>query len=455
MIIKKICFAAAILSMPFLVVAQNRAVIDKIVGTVGNELILLSDVEEQYDLLEKQKGVLPEDFRCLILENLLAEKLLLNQARLDSIEVSPEEVEAQLQARIDQILAYMNNDVQQFEDYYGQTISQVKDAFRQDLEHQLLVQRMRSKIVSEIKVTPSEVKAFFNRIHPDSLPYFNAEVEIGEIVYNPKVNEEQRQIALDKIEELRKRIVENEEDFAELARKHSHDPGSARIGGDLGMQRRGTFVPEFEAEAYNLSKDEVSEVVETEFGFHILQLLDRRGNNIHCRHILIKPEITQADLDLAKQTLLKVKKQLEKDSITFSQAVKTYSDKNLPSYNNDGDLQNPKTGKTIFEIGDLDPEIYFTIDTMDVGEYSSPIEIRTQSGEIAYQVVFLKSRTAPHKASLQLDYSKIKAAATDQKINQAVNDWVFGKINSTYIEVDGMFQSCDVLKKWLAEIEGP
>ena len=452
---KKLFYILAVLTLPGLAVAQNRKVIDKIVGTIGNELVLLSDVEEQYDLLSKQKGTLPPDFRCIITENLFAEKLLLNQAKLDSILVTPDEVEAQLQARIDQILAYMNNDVQQFEDYYGQTVNEVKEAFRSDLENQLLVQRMRAKIVSEVTVTPSEVKTFFNNIDPDSLPYFNSEVEIGEIVYNPKVNEEQKEISRKKLEEVRQRIVEGGEDFAELAKIYSDDPGSGRIGGDLGMQRRGTFVPEFEAAAYNLEKNQISELVETEFGFHIIQLLDRRGNNIHCRHILVKPDITQADLDLAVETLNKVRRQLQNDSISFSYAVKTYSDKNIPSYNNDGDLQNPKTGKTIFETGDLEPEIYFTIDTMEVGEISSPIEFLGPTGERAYRLVYLKSRTSPHKANLQQDYSKIKAACKEQKTNQIVSDWVYDKISSTFIEVDPIYQNCEVLEKWLPEKAKP
>jgi peptidyl-prolyl cis-trans isomerase SurA len=452
---KKLIYSLVILALPILANAQNRAVIDKIVGTIGNELVLLSDVEEQYDLLEKQKGVLPEGFRCIILENLLAEKLLLNQSKLDSIEVTAEEVEAQLQARIDQILAYMNNDIQQFEDYYGQSISEVKESFRQDLENQLLVQRMRSKIVSEVKITPSEVKKFFSQIEPDSLPYFNSEVEIGEIVYNPKVSDEQNELSKAKLEKIRKRIVEDGEDFAELAKKYSHDPGSGRLGGDLGMQRRGTFVTEFEAAAYNLTKDEISEVIQTEFGFHIIQLLDRRGNNIHARHILIKPEITEADLDLAVEKLNRIKVQLQKDSISFSKAVKLYSDENIPSYNNDGDLQNPKTGKTVFETGDLEPEIYFTIDTMEVRDISAPIQFLSQSGEIAFRLIYLKSRTAPHKANLQLDYSKIKAAAIEQKTNQIVSDWVYDKIGSTFIEIDPLYHSCDALEKWLRKEEKP
>jgi len=189
--------------------AQNKAIIDKVVAIVGNELILLSDVEEQYDLASKQQGVVPEGFRGTILENLLADRLLLNQARLDSIIVTDEEVESQLQARIDQILAYMNNDISQFEAYYGQSINEVKESFRQDLENQLLVQRMRSSIVADVNITPSEVKKFFNSIPTDSLPYFNSEVEIGEIVYKPKVNDEQREVSRTKLEEIRRRYFCN------------------------------------------------------------------------------------------------------------------------------------------------------------------------------------------------------------------------------------------------------
>lgn len=446
---KKVLYILLLFIIPALGFTQNRAVIDKIVGTVGNELVLLSDVEEQHDLVQKQRGVVPSDFRCVILENLLAERLLLNQAKLDSIVVGEEEVEAQLDARIEQILTYMNGDVGQFEDYYGQSVAKVKETFREDLRNQLLVQRMRSQIVSEVSVTPSEVKAFFHRIEPDSLPYFNSEVEIGEIVYNPKINAEESAKSRATLEELRRRIVEDGEDFGELASKYSDDPGSARIYGDLGMQRRGTFVPEFEAAAYNLEKDEISEVIETEFGFHILQLIDRRGNNIHVRHILIKPEITEADLKLARKTLERVRRQVMMDSISFSYAVKKYSDENIQSYNNDGTMVNPNTGKSIFETGDLDPEIYFTIDTMDIGDVSSPIEFSQRTGETAYRLVLLKSRTAPHKASLQTDYSKIKAAAIEQKTNLVVSEWVYDKITSTFIEIDPMFRSCPPLQKWL------
>ncbi len=450
---KRIILILIIAGFPILMMAQNRAIIDKVIAIVGSELILLSDVEEQYDLMSKQQGVLPEDFRGQILENLLADRLLLNQSRLDSIIVSDEEIESQLQARIDQILAYMNNDIAQFEAYYGQSIADVKASFRSDLENQLLVQRMRSSIVSDVNITPAEVKEFFHSIPIDSLPYFNSEVEIGEIVLKPEINDEQREISRTKLEEIRRRIVEDGEDFAELAKIYSDDPSSARIGGDLGMQRRGTFVAEFEAAAYNLEKDSISEVFESEFGFHFVQLLDRRGNNIHTRHILVRPLITQDDLLKTKTVLDSVKYLVDVDSINFSRAVKLFSDKKTQSYNNDGVIVNPNNGKAIFETGELEPGVYFAIDTLQVGEITNSIEFTDRDGSVGYKLILLKSRTIPHVANLSQDYSKIKAAATESKTNLYIMNWVGTKIQSTYIKIDPMFQDYPILQSWMVNKE--
>ena len=236
--------------------AQDRRVIDKVVGKVGNELILLSEVEDQFDLMRQQRGAIEDKARCNIVEGLLTQNLLLNQARLDSIAVSEEEVEAQLDARIERILTYMNNDVNQFRNYYGQGINEVKEQFRDDLKNKLLIERMQASIMESITVTPSEVKIFFGKIPKDSLPYFNSEVETAEIVYKPKINDEEKSKAIKLLEEIRDRIINGGEDFAELATKYSQDPGSGKRGGDLGWQRRGTFVPEFEAAAYGLEKGE-------------------------------------------------------------------------------------------------------------------------------------------------------------------------------------------------------
>ncbi|NRA49361.1 MAG: peptidylprolyl isomerase [Phaeodactylibacter sp.] len=428
----------------------QREVIDKVVATVGGELVLLSEVEEQRALMASQQPNLPEDIRCNIMDQVMANKLLLNQSKLDSIVVGDEEVEAQLDARIERILGFMNNDVNQFEEYYGQSINEVKAQFREDLKNQLLVERMRGQIMASVTVTPSEVKTFFGSIPQDSLPYFNSEVEIGEIVYKPEINKEEREKAISLLEELRERIVDLGEDFSELAGKYSDD-GSARAGGDLGWAKRGRYVPEFEAAAFRLEKDEVSPVIESMFGFHIIQMLERRGNSIRVRHILIKPEVTDADLELAKAHLDSVRQLITEDSMSFSFAVKRFGNDEQQSYNNDGRMVNPATGNTFFEIGDLDPDIYFTVDTMDVTNVSAPFMFRDPTGERYFRIVQLQSRSSPHKADLGKDYSKIQLAAIEAKKNDFINDWIEDKVEATYIDIDPMFGTCPVLRKWTVD----
>ena len=438
-------------------IAQDREILDKVIGVVGHELILLSDIEDQHALMEKQNGNLPEDFRCTILDQTLAQNLFLNQARLDSLVIGEDEIEAQLDARISQILAYMNNDPAQFREFYGATISEVKEQFRTDLENKLLIERMQANVIADATVTPSEVKEFFARIPVDSLPYFNSEVEVGEIVHFPKINAEEKAKARAKLVELKQRVEEGE-DFGELARRYSDDVGSARSpngGGDLSWVQRGQFVPEFEAAAYNLEKNQLSDIVESEFGFHLIELLERRGNSIHTRHILIKPEITQADHDLAVHHLDSVRNLIVKDSFPFPIAVKRFSHEKQQSYSNGGNLVNPKSGNTFFEIADLDPDIYFTIDTMGINNVSAPFAFKSGPDETAYRIVLLKSRTKPHKANLELDYSKIKTAALESKKNIFINDWVESRISATYISIDSAYGKCELLKKWNAKDINP
>ncbi|GJM33676.1 MAG: peptidylprolyl isomerase [Saprospiraceae bacterium] len=440
-------FVSIAFSLMALMSCAQRKIIDKVVATVGGELILLSEVEEQHALMEAQSGELPENARCEIMNSLLVSKLLLNQAKLDSIEISDGEVEDQLNARIDRILTYMNGDVTQFEAYYGQSIGEVKAQFREDLRNQILGERMRGQIMSGINVTPSEVKQFFAQIPIDSLPYFSSEVEVGEIVYKPKINAEERQNSISKLEEIRQQIIDGSVTFEEMAQKYSAD-GSGRAGGDLGWAKRGKFVPEFEAAAYKLDKDEISPVVESEFGFHLIQMLERRGNSIHTRHILIRPEITDNDLELARMHLDSVRQLIETDSMGFSTAVKLFSDENSQSYTNDGRIVNPNTGNTFFEIGDLDADIYFAVDTLDINEVSAPFEFNTPTGETQFRLVQLQSRTNPHKANLKEDYSKIQKAAIQAKQSEFINEWVMNRVNATFIALDQLYDGCPSLEPW-------
>jgi len=431
----------------------QKIVVDKVIAKVGGELVLLSELEEQHAYAESQQGVLPPDARCEILQQLLAQKLLLNQSKLDSIEVGDEEVETQMNARFERILSMMGGDVDQFEAFYGQSIPQAKESMRNELKNQLLTDRMRSEVLNSITVTPAEVKTFFQKIPADSLPYFNSEVEIREIVMQPQINSEQDQLAREKLEEIRKSILNGEEDFADMAQKYSDDPGSARQGGNLGLTQRGSFVPEFEAAAYNLEPMDISKVIKSEFGYHLIQLLERRGNAINTRHILIKPEITPDDLEQTVMKLDSIKSIIESDSINFSQAVKLYSNDKVQSYNNDGLIVNQQSGNAIFEVGDLEPDIYFTIDTMEVGHISVPFEYSDPRGEKLYRIILLQSRTNPHKASLGQDYAKIQKAAINEKKSIFINDWINGKIDATFINIDNGYYDCSNLDKWIKKRE--
>ncbi len=433
-----------------LIVFGQREKIDDIIAQVGEEIILLSEIEEQFALAAAQQGTeIPSEAKCGIIDQLLSQKLILNQAALDSVIISDEEIETQLNARIDRILSFMQGDVSQFEAYYGKSVNEVKADFRQDLRSQITTERMQSIILGEVKITPAEVKDFFSNIPVDSLPYFNSEVELGEIVYKPKVNDEERLKAMNKAQEIRDRIVEGGEDFAELATTYSHDPGSAKLGGDLGWAKRNTYVSEFEASAYTLENGEISELVETLFGFHILQLIERRGNSIKVRHILISPEITENDLDLAYSKVQEVRNEIAVDSISFSRAVKRFGDDKQQSYNNDGIMVNPATGNGFFEIGDLEPDIYFAIDTLEINEMTAPMKFQSPSGETLYRLVLLKSRTKPHKADLSLDYSRIQKAALESKKNIFINNWVEEKIGTTYIQFEDPYGTCQpIIERW-------
>ncbi len=423
-------------------------VLDKIIAIVGSEILLKSELDENIALARSQSGVLPEDADCLILNQLLSQKLLINQARLDSIQVLDEEVEGQMNARFEQILVMMNNDPQQFSDYYGMSITEAREKFRVDMKDQLLAQRMQQTVIADVKITPAEVISFFNEIPTDSLPYFNSEVEIGEIVYYPEPNDVELKKAKDEAFELRNMIVEQGANFSELAKSHSDDPGSGRLGGDLGWQKRGQFVPEFEAVAYTLEKGEISEVVKTEFGFHIIQLLERLGNRIHTRHILIQPAITQQDMADARTKLEEVRELIMTDSLSFSKAVKKYSSDKTQSYFNDGLMINPNSGSSFFETSELDVDVYFAIDTMKLNDVSSPIEQISDRREAAFKLLKLVSITEPHVASIQNDYSKIKNAAIEEKKGRATVKWVEETISNTYIKLDDDYLNCEALAPW-------
>ena len=430
-------------------VRAQSTVIDQVIARVGGEYVLLSDLEEQFALAASQTNEpIPAEARCQMLDQLLVGKLLFNQSKLDSIEVNDSEVEQQLSARIERILSYMGGSVQQFEEYYGQSITATKEQFREDLREQLAVDRMRGSVIRSVKVTPSEVKDFFAQIPRDSLPYFNAEVEVGEIAIKPEANAVTRAATVEKMEEIAAMIAAGEMTFEDAARKYSQD-GSRQAGGDLGWTKRGKFVPEFEAAAYNLEPGTISGVVESEFGYHLIKLVERRGNTIRVSHILLRPEVTEADVEKARSLLDSVANLVRIDSLRFSYAVKRYGFDKTQSYNNDGRMTNPASGNTFFEIGDLDPDIYFAIDELEVGELSEVLSYRDPGGDEMLHVVQLQARTPPHRATLAQDYAKIQQATIQSKQQKYLSDWIEKTIGSTFVEIDSRYHPCPQIQNWL------
>lgn len=431
---------------------SSAFLVDKIVANVGGELILLSEVNEQVAMLKERGSDPGEKGKCAILQNLILQNLMLNQAKLDSVEVTEEEVEAQLEARIDQILGMMNNDIDYFEEYYGMSINEVKREFRSDLMDKLLVERMQAQIVQNVKVTPSEVKDFFNSIPRDSLPYFNSEVEYREIVFKPEPSEVSKEAVVDLLTRLRDRIIDGE-DFADLASRYSEDPGSASQGGDLGWQKRGTFVPEFEAAVFNLKPGELSPIIKSPFGYHLIQLIDRRGNNVNARHILMSPDILDEDIEHKIELADSIRQLIAEDSISFEFAVQKYSYDKEQSSTNGGRVMNPATGNTFFEIDQLEPDIYFTLDSLNIDDISAPFVDRNARREKVVRIIQLLSRTDPHQANLDEDYNKISEAAKERKKTRHLNQWMKEKLQNTYIRVDELFDRCPPMLEQLDQLQ--
>lgn len=432
---------------------ESSVLVDKIIANVGSEAIFYSDIEEQYYAMVAQNGkAVPEDIRCLLFDQLLTQKLLLFIAERDStVTITDDDVESQLDSRMKQILQYMGGDEDRFKEYYGASIPEVKERFRDDMHDQILTQRMQEHITSSVKVTPAEVMAFFEMVPTDSLPYFNSEVEVAQLVMKPKVNAAESLKAYEALSDIRQRIQSGKETFEALAKKYSADFESAKQGGDLGWANRGSYVPEFEAAAYNLAKGELSPVIKTEYGYHLIQLIERKGNTIHCRHILIKPSITQQDVENTRHQLDSIRNVIANDTLSFEAAVSKYSDDEATK-NNAGTILNPATGTSYFEIGDLPTDIYFAIDNnnLAVGKISEPLEFQTEQGETAFRLILLKSQTEPHRANLQQDYARVQQVVLQQKKNYYANSWLIEHMPDVYVNINPEYPytDCPSFEKW-------
>jgi peptidyl-prolyl cis-trans isomerase SurA len=423
----------------------SQVVVDKVVAVVGSKIILSSDIEKQYVQYLAQGAEEGELTRCLIFDQLLLQKLMLNQAELDSIQVSEAQVESELDRRMRFYIKQIGSEAK-LEEYFKTTVRKLKDELREMIREQLLVQNMQGTITKDVVATPANVREFFESIHPDSLPYIDAEMEIAQIVRKPPVNDEERKRVKSVLEEYRRKIMAGE-DFAVYAALYSEDKSTAKRGGELGMFERGTMVPEFEAAAFNLRSGEVSPVIETKFGFHILQLIERRADQINVRHILLQPQTSDKDLYKAYAVLDSLRKEIQSGTISFDEAAQKFSD-DEETRNNGGLMMNPETGTTRLSPDKMERLLFFQVDSMSLNTVSSPLNMSTPDGKQAYRIVMVKARNAPHKANLKDDYQRIQEVALQNKQNKVLEDWVKKKRSHTYVHINESMPSCELLKVW-------
>jgi len=427
---------------------RAQQVIDEIVAVVGNEIILFSDVQIQKAQLKAQgyQGTLTD---CQVLEEILFEKLLLNQAKVDSLEVTDDMVQTQLDRRIDVFVRQIGS-VEALEDYYGKSIEEIRDEFFEVLKDQLLVQRMESEISADVNLTPSDVTDFYESIPKDSLPYINASVEMAQIVKYPEVSVREKERVRATLLEYKEKVESGEEDFETLAALYSDDPGSAAKGGSLGMKPRGTWVPEFDAVAFNLEEGEVSTPFKSDYGFHIMQMVERRGEMYNANHILLIPEISSSGLDEARVKLDSIRTLVLRDSVSFALAANKFSDDERTK-NQNGAIVNTQSGSTIFEMDELDPTIFPVIDTLEIGEVSIPFYFQSRNNEKGYRIIKLTNRTEPHRANLTDDYQSMQNMASERLKAQAMDKWVREKIDEAFIKIDEKYRDCAFGYPWLEE----
>lgn len=432
-----------VFSNPEKLIAQPQGeTIDKIVAIVGNNKILYSEVESQYWQLVMQGSPQSDELRCSIFEELLLQKLLLNQAQIDSITVSDSQVEGELDRRI-RYFIYQLGSKEKLEAFYGKSVLEIKEEFRDLIRDQILIQTMQGKITENVKVTPAEVRKYFMSLHPDSIPLIESTYEIGQLIIIPKVTDEERALLKAKLEALRERIVKGE-NFQAMAVLYSEDPGSSKKGGELGMFGRGDMFPEFEAAAFALkTPGEVSPVIETKVGFHLLQLIERKGDYVNVRHILFISKASPIALFNTKLKLDSVYNDILAGKISFTEAVNKYGAENLQSQ--DGIMVNSYSGNSRFtaeELNQMDPTIFFTIEKLEVGQVSKPVAFQDEEGKDAYRLLYLKSRTKPHRATLEEDYNTIQEIALQKKKLKAMQQWVNEKKGNTYVKIMEEFQGC-------------
>lgn len=437
---------AMMLALPSMA-QDNGIVLDKIVAIVGRQIVMYSDIEMQKLQVKTQNYSLPEDIDCQILEQGLYQKLLINQAIMDTVEVSEAQVTAETDRRINYYVSQIGSE-EKLEEYYKKKMPELREDLLDVVKEQLTAQNMEDYVTRDVTVTPQEVRDCFKSVPKDSLPTINTEFEIEQLSISPKIEETEILRIKDRLREFKERVAKGES-FSTLAVLYSEDPGSAMKGGELGFMSRNDLVQEFSAVAFNLTPNEVSKVVKTEYGYHIIQLIERRGERMNCRHILLKPQVSAAEKKNAMMRLDTIRQKIVNKEVTFKDACWMFSE-DEDTRRNGGIMLNPYTGTSLFEAEQLDPKVANAIRGLEVGEISKPFETEDDQGNTVCKIVLLRSKTKPHKANLTQDYQRIQNMAIERKKGDVLEEWLANTIDATYIKIDDDYKKCKFRnKEWL------
>ena len=419
-----------------------NGIIDKTIAVVGNEVIMISQLEDEVQMMKAYGMMSDKSGRCEILESMMSSKLFLMQARLDSLTVNNDNVESQLSQRLDQVRTSLGGD-EAVEEYFGKSMFKLRHEWRQTLEDQTLTQQMQQEISGKVpELTPYDVQQYVDETDPADLPLVPIKYQLSQICVYP--DREAANLAVkERLLAIRERII-NGEKFTTLARIYSQDPGSARKGGELGMASKSIFWPAFSDAAMSLKPGVVSQIVETPDGFHLIEVLEKKGDMFNARHILLRPEYTSEDREKGFKLLDSLKTELVKEEITFELAARFYS-QDPATRTNGGQMSDPMTGSSYFEIDQLKPQDYEAIRNLKVGEISEPIESldnEGRDGNLVYKIVKVDKIIPAHPATFQSDYTLLLDQATEAKRAEAIEEFINSKIKTTYIIIDPLFKDC-------------
>ncbi|MGC9373889.1 MAG: peptidylprolyl isomerase [Bacteroidales bacterium] len=446
----KFFISATLILLTFGLSAQDQLIADRVIAIVGDKIILQSDIENQVIQLKAQGYQGRGDIKCEVFEELLVQKLLLIQAELDSIEIGMNQVEGELENRLNYFIRQIGSQ-EKLEEFYNKSMIEIKEDFRPLIREQLLTQTMQRNLVSGVKVSPKEVEEFYKKLPKDSIPMVNTQYQINQICVYPPENEKSRAEAREKLLNIRERII-NGERFSTLAVLYSEDPGSARRGGELGFRTRDELDPEFAKAAFRLTDDGgVSRIVESEYGFHIIQLISKQGNQVNVRHILITPKVDIQQKIKAKNKLDSIANLIRNDSITFADAAFRFSE-DEQSRLNDGLMVNPMNSSTKFDLEELPKAEYNIVKDLEKGEISEPLETFDDKGKTIFKIIKIANKIDAHKANLKDDYEMIQNIALMQKQQQRFEEWLEKSKKKTYIHIDDSFINCKFLENgWIKQ----